>query len=137
MSNRIRQTNFWWNPNSESRSSAWNRIKHHVMDELDRIQQDEVRRRRFDRHQASFTYERNASIYRIHLTGAVSDQTLAKEYGLRTARIREIVRAERHWSKVIAPLMGNVPVEQKHQSSRHLPALFGTTPKTTKMSCDP
>ncbi len=120
MSDRIRQTNFWWNPRTETRSSAWNRIKHHVTDDLDRIQQDEVRRRRLARHQVSLTYERNASIYRTHLTGAVSDQALAKEYGLRKTRIREIIRAERHWSKVMAPLAGDVPGGLEHRPSRHL-----------------
>ncbi len=37
MPHRIRKTEFTWDPETESRTTAWHRIKHHVQQELDRI----------------------------------------------------------------------------------------------------
>lgn len=137
MPDRIRKTDFTWDPAYESRGAAWNRIKRHVTNELDRIQRDHVMRRRFARRQAAPGYERNASIYRAHLAGAVSEQALAKEYGLRRERVHEIIRTERHWRHVMAPFSIAAPDSRQQRPSRHLPELFASTPKTTKMCLDP
>lgn len=48
----IRKTTFTWNPDTESRSAIWARIKSHIQDELDRIYEANVLHRRLARRRA-------------------------------------------------------------------------------------
>jgi hypothetical protein len=111
----------YWEPDHESRSSAWKRLKHQLAQELDAIEARFLLRRRLDRSRLHPTYPRNQDIYQRHRAGE-SDRDLGRRFRLKTNRIREIVRMM-HLHHRLAEQVGPPPRGQfRLGSSRQLDA---------------
>jgi hypothetical protein len=92
----IRQTNFTWDVDHESRSAVWDRIKAHVQQELDRIHAEHVRDRRIARRRARPQYTRNQQLIKAAQRGVPIGE-LARQFGISRQRVREIMRTDARW----------------------------------------
>lgn len=118
---RIRKTEFTWDPDQTRRAVIWDRIKSHIHDELDRIQNEHVQHRRLARRRAAPAFERNRQILHASEQGA-SAAELGRAYGMRPIRVREIIRAQAHWQSLhdAAFTRGDTEFRAMRSTSRHL-----------------
>ena len=138
MPHRIRKTEFTWDPETESRTTAWHRIKHHVQQELDRIHAAAALQRQLARRQASPHYARNRQIVQAWRQGE-SDRDIAHTHFLRAQRVREIIRSEGRWHTRYDPQYATLRDEHptRHDSAFELQQVPAATPQTRKLSLDP
>jgi len=134
----IRQTAFTWDPDTESRSEAWSRVKHHAQQELDRIHAAAVLERRLVRRQASPHYARNRQIVQASRQG-VSDRDIGRAHGVRAASVREILRSEQRWYGRDDPLYATLRDEHpaRHGTALELQQVRAVTSQTRKLLTDP
>ena len=132
----IRRTTFTWDPARESRASIWNRIKRHVQGELDRIEAQHRLPRRIDQHETSPLHARHRQMLEDYEHGFLDVPGLARQHGLNRARVREILRSERHW-QALAERLGGLRHDAGRWPSRHLPERALGTPRTKSILPDP
>ena len=87
-----------WNPDEESRSAYWQRLKQDLSRRLDTIAARHRLRQRLQRYRHRPTFPRNQQIYRAHL-GGESGRALARRFNLPPGRIRGIVRVARSYAQ--------------------------------------
>ncbi len=135
MHHRIGGTNFTWDPDRESRGAIWNRIKHHIQLELDRISGKQVALRSHERRRASPVYERNIRMLEA-AGGGASVRDIARALGLRPGRVREILRMEtnrrkhEHW-------LAQGTAQRENRPTRDLDNMPGSMAKTSTCLRDP
>ena len=138
MPHPIRQTDFTWDPETESRATAWSRVKDHVHHELDRIHAAAVLKRRLVRHQSHPHAARNRQIVQAWRQG-VSDREIARQHGMRPQHVREILRSEQRWYGRYDPLSATLRDEHpaRHGSTYKLHELPAAISRTEKVMSDP
>jgi Mor family transcriptional regulator len=98
MSPRIAGTDFSWNPAEESRHAVWQRLREHIVRELERIgiehRTDRHVAMRVMRHERTPFRERNLEIYEAFHAGEMTIRELAQKHGLSYGRIRSIIQNE-------------------------------------------
>jgi hypothetical protein len=96
MARPINRTSFIWDPDHETRSVVWTRIKNHVQQELDRIHADHVLARRIARRRAQPHHARNQELVQAARQGTPIAE-LARQYEISRQRVREIMRTDARW----------------------------------------
>lgn len=103
MHHPIRNTDFTWNPEEQSRQTVWKQLKEHIHAELARIEvasKQHVRQRRLLESPA---FHRDLAILQEHQVDGVDMLSLARKHGVTKTRIREIIRMTRYREQLISP----------------------------------
>jgi hypothetical protein len=133
----IRKTDFTWDPQQESRSASWKRIKKHVEAELDRINTESRQQLRHERWRALPTRERDQTILIDHDQHGVDVLTLAHQHRVSATRIREILRTERYRQRQELAATPVSPPEVKGPPHRQLTDLLVGFPQSNAVPTDP
>jgi hypothetical protein len=137
MRGSIRIPGITWDPEAESRASVANRIKRHVQDELNRIE-DEVKHRRWlARRRASPTYERDRTIWEDHEFHGVDVPELAHRHHISRQYVREVLRVERHRQQREHEHSRSTPAGKTSPPVRNLPEIPSGIQQTTEVLTDP
>ena len=137
MTRPIRHTSFTWDPDRESRSEVWERIKTHIQHDLDRIAAEHVLDRRVARRRAHPNYARNQQLD-LEAQQGTPVRALARRFGITYQRVREIVRNDLRWLVRNGPdwLSG----EDRHPAQHGPPSnrqVATAVPRTMKVMSDP
>jgi hypothetical protein len=132
----IAGTAFTWDPDRETRGMALRRMRKHLEQELGRIQQEHVLRRRLERRLAAPTADRNRQLAQAATTGATPVQ-LARRFGLRPERVRQILRQEAELQQARAQIEARGVPAPHWPAAAGVPVVFPSLQRTSTSLQDP